>query len=166
MFRPPPIYGPRDKDVFLLFRSVNRGVVPLPGGGTQVLPMLHVADLAEALVRGGERQVAGHTWYITDGELYTFRAILDAMATALGKKPIRFNVPWWMLKLGGSIGQWLYDTTGKPMVINDDKVDEIIAPAWRCDPTPAFRALDFTPRFDLETGMADAVRWYREHRWL
>ncbi|HEX7878867.1 MAG TPA: NAD(P)-dependent oxidoreductase [Candidatus Eisenbacteria bacterium] len=166
MFRPPPVYGPRDKDVFLLFKTVNGGVLPIPGDGGQVLPMLHVADLAEALVLAGTSESAGHTWYITDGGLYPFRDVLSALARALNRKPLRLNVPMWILRIGGSIGQWLYDTTGRPMALNNDKVIEIEAPAWRCDPTPAFRALNFTPRWSLDEGLAQTARWYRENGWL
>jgi nucleoside-diphosphate-sugar epimerase len=166
IFRPPPVYGPRDKDIFLLFRAVNRGVLPIPGDGSQVLPMLHVADLAEALVMAGMSDASGHTWYLTDGGLYPFRDVLSALARALNRKPLRLNVPMWMIRIGGSVGQWLYDTTGRPMALNDDKVIEIEAPAWRCDPTPAFRALNFAPRWKLEDGLAQTARWYRENGWL
>jgi nucleoside-diphosphate-sugar epimerase len=166
ILRPPPVYGPRDKDIFLLFRAVSRGLLPVPGKGEQVLPMLHVADLAEALVLGGASEAAGHTWYITDGGLYPFKDVLTALARALDKRPLRLNVPFWLIRIGGSIGQWLYDTTGKPMAINDDKVVEIVAPAWRCDPTPAFRALNFAPRWTLDEGLAQTARWYRDNKWL
>lgn len=166
ILRPPPVYGPREKDMFLLFSTVNRGLMPLPGNGGQVLPMLHVADLVEALIRGGERPITGKTWYITDGELYPFRDIMRAIAEALGKNPLRIHVPFWVLGISGSVGQWIYDTTGRPMAINNDKVIEINAPAWRCDATPAFRGLEFTPRFNLSDGIRDTVRWYREKGWL
>lgn len=166
ILRPPPVYGPREKDMFLLFSTVNRGFMPLPGNGSQVLPMLHVADLVEALIRAGERPITGHTWYITDGGLYPFRDIMRGIATALDKKPLCINVPFWVLALSGSFGQWIYDTTGRPMAINNDKVIEIRAPAWRCDPTPAFRGLDFAPRFSLAAGLADTARWYRDNGWL
>ena len=166
ILRPPPVYGPREKDMFLLFSTVNRGLMPLPGDGSQVLPMLHVTDLAEALIKGGELPVTGHTWYITDGGLYPFRDLMRAIATALGKRPLRLSVPFWVLAISGSLGQLIYDTTGRPMAINNDKVIEIVAPAWRCDATPAFRGLEFTPRFSLAAGLADTARWYRENGWL
>ena len=53
--RPPAIYGPRDREMFELFRAAQWGVVPMPRGGRASL--IHVDDLARlllALVPGGE----------------------------------------------------------------------------------------------------------------
>ena len=46
--RPPAVYGPRDRDMFELFRSAKFGVVPLPPRGRTSL--IHVDDLAECLL--------------------------------------------------------------------------------------------------------------------
>ena len=53
--RPPAIYGPRDADMFELFRMARWGIVPVPRVGRA--SVLHVGDLARlrlALVPGGE----------------------------------------------------------------------------------------------------------------
>ena len=65
--RPPAVYGPRDRDMFELFRAARRGVVPMPPPGRA--SMIHVEDLARlllALVPGGE-DVSGATFEPDDG---------------------------------------------------------------------------------------------------
>ncbi|MBU2340470.1 MAG: NAD(P)H-binding protein, partial [Alphaproteobacteria bacterium] len=65
--RPPAVYGPRDRDMFELFRSARLGVVPLPPRGRTSL--IHVDDLAEcllALAPGGEN-VSGACFEPDDG---------------------------------------------------------------------------------------------------
>src|SRR5688500_15146606 len=53
--RPPAIYGPRDREIFEMFRLARWGVVPMPPAGRASI--IHVQDLARlllALVPGGE----------------------------------------------------------------------------------------------------------------
>ena len=46
--RPPAVYGPRDVDMFELFKTAKMGVVPLPPGGATSI--IHASDLARLLV--------------------------------------------------------------------------------------------------------------------
>lgn len=166
ILRPPPVYGPRDRDLFVVLRTINRGLLPILGSGTQLIPMVHVADLALATALAGEADIENRVYYITDRSHYTFRDVLEAMARALGKNPLRVRVPLWAIRAGGAVGQALYDWTGRPMVLNNDKVRELEAPGWLCDSEPAFRDLGFRPRYDLESGLAHTVAWYRAEGWL
>lgn len=166
ILRPPAVYGPRERDVLLVFKLVHRGFMPLIGSGRQPLPMIHVADLVEAIALAGEKAASGTTWYVTDGDLRDYRGVMEALARALGVRPLRVHVPLWIVSLAGAIGQFLYDVTGRPMIVNRDKARELRAPSWACDADPIRRELGFQPRFDLDQGLADTVRWYRENGWL
>src|SRR3546814_17041289 len=46
--RPPAVYGPRDTEMFELFRAARLGIVPLPPGGATSI--IHVDDLARLLL--------------------------------------------------------------------------------------------------------------------
>lgn len=166
ILRPPPVYGPRDKDVFNLFKVVKSGLLPLVGRGDQKVPMVHVDDLAMATVLAGESSVSGRVYYVTDGDLRSFREVLEAMAKALGVRPLRLSVPPAIVSVVGSLGQMFSDLTGRPVIVNRDKVAEMRAPHWCCDNEPIVRELGFVPRFSLDAGLADAVAWYRANKWL
>jgi nucleoside-diphosphate-sugar epimerase len=59
IIRPPAVYGPRDAEMFELFRAAKWGVVPVPAGGRA--SMIHVEDLARlllALIPAGRRSTA------------------------------------------------------------------------------------------------------------
>jgi nucleoside-diphosphate-sugar epimerase len=166
ILRPPPVYGPRDKDVFNLFKIVKSGLLPLVGRGDQKVPMIHVDDLVTATALAGESTVSGRVYYVTDGDLRSFREVLEAMARALGVTPVRVSVPPGIVSVVGSLGQIFSDLTGIPVIVNRDKVAEMMAPHWCCDNEPIVRDLGFTPRFRLDAGLADAVAWYRANKWL
>ena len=38
--------------------------------------------------------------------------------------------------------------------------------AWVCDSVDLQRDTGWQPRFNVDTGIADTVAWYREHRWI
>ena len=57
-------------------------------------------------------------------------------------------------------------TTGKTYPLNLDKVNEIFPDYWICSNEKAKKLLGFQPQYDLATGMADAVKWYRQNHWL
>jgi 2-alkyl-3-oxoalkanoate reductase len=164
--RPPPVYGPRDRDVLNLFRMLKRGLMPLIGGGAQKIPLIHIHDMATAAVLAGESDRTGRVYYVTDGDLRSWREIVEAMARALGVRPIRLSVPNALVSVVGAMGQLFSDLTGRPVILNRDKAAEIVAPDWACDDRPARRELGFEPRFSLEEGLADAIAWYRREKWL
>jgi nucleoside-diphosphate-sugar epimerase len=85
--RPTAVYGPREKDLFILFKTLNQGLDAYIGKEPQRLSFVYVKDLAKvtvsALLKGqNERQV----YNISDGFAYDRYALADAFKEASGKK--------------------------------------------------------------------------------
>ncbi len=59
ILRAPAVYGPRDRDLFRFFSMAARGVLALPSGPERRLQMIHVRDLAQALVCAGQAEHPG-----------------------------------------------------------------------------------------------------------
>lgn len=167
ILRPPPVYGPRDRETLTLFKSLKRGLMPYPGDGSQLVPMIHVEDLARATILAGERPEAdGQVYYATDGDLHSFRGVLETLAQVMGVRPLRFGAPVGLLELIGFVSQAFGALTGRAVLLSRDKIAEIKAPGWACDDTPLRRDLGFAPRYRLAEGLAMTARWYREWKWL
>lgn len=93
--RPTAVYGPREKDLFILFKTLNQGLDAYIGKKPQRLSFVYVKDLAEvtvaALLKGqDERQV----YNISDGFAYDRYALADAFKEASGKNRVGFICPW------------------------------------------------------------------------
>ena len=99
--RPPAIYGPRDTEMFELFRAARLHVLPMPPAGRASI--IHVDDLARLLldlVPPGE----GRTQRIfepDDGraEGWTHRDLAKAVGAAMGSKVWAPNLPASVLRL-------------------------------------------------------------------
>src|SRR5690606_26023397 len=50
VFRPTAVYGPREKDIFILFNTLNKGFDPYIGKKPQKLSFVYVKDLVDVLL--------------------------------------------------------------------------------------------------------------------
>ncbi|HNW59971.1 MAG TPA: NAD-dependent epimerase/dehydratase family protein [bacterium] len=165
--RPPSVYGPRDRDIFVYFKAVALGVLLLPGDGGQQISLVHVDDLVDGIILAGETgQARGRVYFLSADDPSDWRSFGAAIADALHKKPLVLRVPLFLMPpvaffsmLGGRV-------TGKPALLNRDKVAEMRQPGWVCSNARARRELGFRPRIGLEAGVAATAAWYRKMGWL
>lgn len=163
--RPPTIYGPRDKDVFELFRAAKWGIVPMPREGYQSL--IHVQDLARlllALVPGGEG-VTHKLFEPDDGRLggWPHRELAEAIGQAVGRRPKVLGLSPKALHWAARADQAMRGTKAK---LTLDRAGYMSHPDWcvgegRRPPIALWR-----PKIDTRSGLRATAQWYREAGWL
>ncbi|MFQ5840541.1 MAG: NAD-dependent epimerase/dehydratase family protein [Candidatus Methylomirabilales bacterium] len=164
--RAPVIYGPRDRALLPFFRLATWRIALAPPGD-RTLSLCHVDDLAEGLTKAVLGGKTGQIYYVSDGRLHSWRAVLAAIGEALGVRPVR--LPLWpgLLSPLAIIGEaWSHGGGGPAPFLNRDKVEELKAAHWVCDSSKAVREWDYAPRVSLAEGMRRTVAWYREQGWL
>ena len=167
--RPAAVYGPRDRNQFLpAFKLARRGIAPVLGDGMQELSLIHVGDLADALIAAGESpRSIGRAYHAAFPEVVNQRQLFAAIGRAVGRDHVRIvpvprPIVVGILHLVGTVA----DVVGSGTVLRPNKAPELFAPAWTCATTPLESETGWAPRFDLEAGLADTARWYREAGWL
>jgi nucleoside-diphosphate-sugar epimerase len=174
VIRPPMVYGPRDKDIFVVIRTVSRRMMPMIQGatpdGSKYYSLIHVSDLCRGIIQAGEASAekvpSGEIFYLTDGGLYTYRDLLLAMAASLGVRAFEMKIPAFVVSIAASIASALGALIGKTFPLNRDKMNEILPDYWICSTEKAKLMLGYSPKYNLSTGMADAIQWYRERKWI
>jgi nucleoside-diphosphate-sugar epimerase len=169
VIRPPMIYGPRDRESFSIFESVSSGVLPLAGDGKTTLSVIYVTDCAEACVRAllSDDVPSGSAYFVEDGRVYDWREMLLEVERALDVHAFfRLPIPHWAMRLMGRSAGLYGRLTGKPVFLTDDKLNELLQPAWVCDASATRRELGWTPKVSWSEGVRRSVAWYREHGWL
>ena len=93
--RPPAVYGPREADIFTLFKTASRGLFPIIGDGQKrQLSLVHVRDLVRGMVDALESEAAtGRTYFLSSARGYSWDEVREAALQALGRKALRVNVP-------------------------------------------------------------------------
>lgn len=167
IFRATGIYGPRDKDYYLMFKSIGKGFDFSVGFRRQLLSFLYVEDLARACCDALERGRPGQTYIVGEDASYTQKEFRKLVAAALGKKrvlPVR--LPLWTVKIVSAVAEKIGVARGKASTLNSDKYKIMAQRNWNIDVTKAREEFGFNPEVDLKEGIRRSVEWYRKEGWL
>ena len=169
LFRPTGVYGPREKDYFMMAKSIKQHVDFAVGYKRQVLTFVYVRDLVSAIFAAiGKNDVAnGKTYLVSDGHNYDSRAFSDLIQKELGVKGVlHIKAPLWLLRVISGVAEWFSHLTGKPSTLNGDKYRIMRQRNWQCDISPIRRDLGFEPEWPLERGVKECMQWYKDNKWL
>ena len=64
------------------------------------------------------------------------------------------------------IGDFIGRKTGKISALNNDKYNILRQRNWRCDIQPAIKELGYKPEYDLQRGVKETIKWYKDNKWL
>lgn len=164
--RPTAVYGPREKDLFILFNSVNKGLEPHIGSFKQQLSFVYVKDLVKVIL-GALTVPAVHKAYnISDGKIYDRYALATYSKKALNKKTFKFHLPVSLVALLAALMDLIYANSKTTPALNKEKMAELTAVNWACDIKNAAKDLSYVPEYDLEKGVMQTVKWYKLNNWL
>ncbi|MBW8683628.1 NAD-dependent epimerase/dehydratase family protein [Chitinophaga rhizophila] len=163
ILRPTAVYGPRERDLFVLFKTFRRGLEPYMGRGAQWLSFVYVKDLATAAILALESQVSGVAYNISDGNAYDRYALAAIIKSHLKLRTIRIHLPLPVIKLVAVISEKV--SRGAPL-LNKDKLNELTAANWNCNIERLKNDLGYRPRYNLEKGMQETLDWYAANKWL
>jgi len=167
IIRPPAVYGPYDYAFFTFVEWVKWGFKLRLGDGRNLFALIHVEDLARALRLALEADApSGRIWYATDGVNHTLFDMGDAVEKAVGKKAIWIPIPMSAAPAIARVIETIANARGEIALLSRQKVIELTQPAWTCDDEPLRRETGYQNQFDLTSGMAQTVRWYREKGWI
>lgn len=167
IFRPTGIYGPREKDYFLMVKSIHNHVDFSVGYKKQLITFVYVKDLVKAVFAALEKDVLQKCYFITDGHVYTSRAFSDYIQKELGNPWVfHFKSPLWLLKIISVCAESFARLFGKSSTLNGDKYKIMRQRNWQCDISPAVHDLGYIPDFPLEKGVKETVAWYKQEGWI
>ncbi|MBU0756346.1 MAG: NAD-dependent epimerase/dehydratase family protein [Planctomycetes bacterium] len=165
IIRPPAVYGPRDRDIFIFFKLATYGLVPIPGFGTRKVSLIYVEDLVQGIrSAAGHPAARGKTYFISGGN-HDWPDLAQALRDAVGRGRI-VRVPCWVIQGAALLSEGFGRVLKKSMALNRHKARELIQPAWLCDSGRAEKEIGFRSAWPLERGMKKTAQWYREQRWI
>lgn len=167
LLAPPAVYGPRDRAFLGLFACVKRGFYSAIGRDERWVSLLYAHDLARAvLVCLESGKVVGNTYFLEDGRPHTWREITSAIGQSMHTSPVRIPMPLPLVKAAAAVTEWRVRRTGKPALLDRDRLKDFLQPSWTCSAAKIRAELGFAPRYALEQGVAETCRWYTENHWL
>ena len=167
IFRPTGIYGPRDKDYFLMLQTISKGFDFSAGYKRQLLTFIYVEDLARAVYDALEKAPVGETYIISEEKAYTQKEFRKIASQAIGKKHvISLSLPLWIVKGVSTIAEKWGVARMKPSTLNRDKYNIMKQRNWDTDVSKARKDFGFNPKVSLEEGVNKAAEWYKKENWI
>ena len=167
ILRPTGVYGPRERDYFMMFKSIKQHVDFAVGYQQQDITFVYVADVVQAVFLAMEKGRTGRRYFLSDGEVYQSSTFSDLIRKELGNPWwIRITAPLWVLRLVSWCGEYVGRLTGKVTALNKDKYNIMRQRNWRCDITPAREELGYAPQVKLPEGVKRSAAWYQKNGWL
>ena len=165
--RPAAVYGPRDTDVFELFKWASKGIILDMRGGERFLNWCYVDDLAEALLLAAERRVpSGSRYFVAEDRVYSTTEFHQALQRTGGVNAKVIKVPVWMGYAIGALSETAGALRGKATIMSRQKVREAVQQYWTCDLGRTRDDLGFSAGISLEQGLERTWKWYRENNWV
>ncbi len=134
VLRPTAVYGPRDKELFIILKTFAQGFEPYIGKMDQQLSFVYVKDLSalsvNALYTG---DTANGIYNITDGNCYNRYQLANTTKSVLQKKTLKLHIPLIVVKALASILETTYGWFSKTPTLNVEKLNELIAVNWCCN---------------------------------
>jgi len=166
ILRPTGVYGPREKDYFLMVKSIQRHIDCAVGMKAQEITFIYVKDLVEAMFLAINRGDIGGIYHLSDGKTYNSRTFGRLIQKELKiNYVLRITIPLCVLRLICCISEKLSLLTNKPTIFNNDKYNILKQRNWCCNIRPA-QAIGFQPQYDLKKGVKQTIAWYKQEKWI
>ena len=167
ILRPTGVYGPRERDYFMMAKSIQSHTDFAVGFKQQDITFVYVTDVVQAVFLAMEKGQTGRCYFLSDGEVYQSSTFSDLIRKELGNPWwIRITAPLWLLRIITFCGEYIGHMTGKVTALNNDKYNIMKQRNWRCDINPARQELGYEPQVKLEEGVRRSIAWYKKNKWL
>lgn len=167
ILRPTGVYGPREKDYFLMVKSISQHMDAAVGYSRQDITFVYVMDVVVAVFLAFGQKESGRGYFLSDGNVYESATFSHLVRQELGNPwCLRIVMPICIMKVVCTLGSWWANVSGKITALNKDKFHILAQRNWRCDITPARRDLGYTPKTDLKEGVKRTVAWYKQEGWI
>jgi nucleoside-diphosphate-sugar epimerase len=169
--QPPAVYGPGDTEMLDLFRVARWGLGLAPGGAAGRISIIHVDDLASALLALAGGGPTGQVLELDDGRGdaaggYSHAEFAELIGAALGRRVRTFGVPEGVLQAAASVAALASRLRGGLPKLSRDRARYMVHPDWVARGGNARLAGLWAPKVSAAEGIAGTVEGYRAAGWL
>lgn len=166
ILRPTGVYGPRERDYYLMAKSLKQHLDFSVGYKPQEITFIYVLDLVEACFIALERGTNGSRYLVSDGNTYHSDDFSRLLKEQMGiRHVLPVKAPLWLLYIVCAVSGLMAKVTGRMTALNRDKYNILKQRNWRCDISPLLK-LGYQPAWDLERGVKATVDWYKQAQWI
>jgi len=162
ILRPPAVYGPGDREMLTLFRMMARGIAPVFGSIDARFSLIHVADLADAVLAWQSSGVTiNDPVELDDGQPngYGWPEVCEIVSSLTGRTVRPLRIPASLLALPAAFNTAAGILPGFDPMFSLGKLRELRHPDWVCRNITAAAMPGWAPRFRLAEGLLQTPGW-------
>ena len=159
--RAPAVYGPGDRALLPLFQLMSRGVAPILGPKAARFSLLHVDDLAAAVLHWLASGCSRKIYELDDGRTggYCWDDAVNTAEALRGKHVVRIPVSAFAMRRLAAVNVALARLFRYAPMLTPGKVRELRHCDWVCDNREWSRAIGWKPQVSLEAGLRNMLDW-------
>lgn len=170
LVRPPGVYGPGDTEMLEVFRAATWGLGMAPGGRGGRISLIHVDDLARALLvlatAGPSHQILELDDGMGDSGGYSHAAFNQMIAAALGRRVHSVPIAPGVLTAAANVATLAARLQGKLPKLSRDRARYLAHPDWVARGGNAKLSGLWAPRVDAQSGLAATIAEARTRKLL
>jgi nucleoside-diphosphate-sugar epimerase len=158
IIRPPAVYGPGDKEMLPVFLWMARGIAPVPGDPDARVSLIHVEDLAGAIVAClGLPRLQRRTFTLDDGTPggYDWNEMASIAGVVWQRKVRLFRLPRPLLDAMARANLALSRVLDYAPMLTPAKLRELRHRNWVADNDDITAATGWRPRVRLANGLEE-----------
>jgi nucleoside-diphosphate-sugar epimerase len=161
--RPSWIYGPRDRTSLpRVLKALGQGRAAIVGRGDNRLNIIYAADVADGAIRAANNPGAvGRAYNLSsEGEL-TQREFLDLLTASLGRRRVRWHVPYRLAFFGGFLAEFIAPAIRMRRPPHFTRyVVALLGRSTRYSIERARTELGWSPQVPAPEGLRRTLEWY------
>lgn len=163
IIRPSNIIGPRQKELFESIKLLAKRIKPLIGTGEPQTSLAGVDDLVRAIILAADSPNSrGKIYLVTDGRAYAWRDITEAVAEALGPRPLYLKVPYPVQYALAAVVELGARFRKRRPLLTRSNVRATRKYCWIYDGSKIERELGFKPELNMKETVRRTVEWYQK----
>jgi nucleoside-diphosphate-sugar epimerase len=161
ILRPTSVFGEGRGLARTLCRLASLPVIPLPAGGTALIPFTYVDNVAYAVrLAIGNENCLERAFVVGDAESYTLRSIVQGLAGAMGRRPRFISVPVSVVNVVARGESLMSRLRGRPPLLDRQRVGTLTTSAVYS--IADFQAASgYEPLVPMEEAVRRIGRWFR-----
>ncbi len=166
VFRPTGVYGPREKDFLIFFKTLMSRVEPYIGFKAQQLSFIYVKDLCSLIIQSLESIHEDKAYFVADGTAYSSLEFAIISKKKLKVKTLKLYIPVLIARGFVFITGFISKLFGGSPTLTNEKINEISKLNWQCEIKSIEKDFNFVAKFNLAKGVDETIDWYKKHGWL
>ncbi len=167
IFRPTGVYGPREKDYYVMYKSIKQGLETYINTSKQQISFIYIKDLCKLVIGALDSNITGKSYFVSDLNEYTSYEFNWLIKMKLNKKTIALTFPGFLVRILAFINEKISCFfLGRIPTLNTEKFKEISQKNWLCDSSSLIKDFNFKPEYDLSKGLDETIKWYKKENLL